>query len=213
MWFRVRKIVIALFLCLHCYASFSQFTFGLRGGPQITDLYFNQGNVSNWRPAYHIGIFGKYAFSEKIALLVDVLYTDKGGKSKNGATLHLDYISVPIMAQYNIVDKFSVLIGGGIGVQVASYSMQGRKFSEKDLLGNPLDTEVVGGLCYNINPRLNIMLRYMHGLANVLTKDANTSVGTPGQGVVSYNLLDLGYKYQNRVLQLSIGYTLKGKEN
>src|SRR5687767_10460700 len=111
---RVAKtILVSVFLIQIAFSAFSQFDYGLRAGGQMVTLHsYDQGwaNDYSWRPSYHGGLFFTYQFSKKFSAVADLLYSEKGYRIEGmyqDYNVHLNYLSVPVMAQYHLNSNFS----------------------------------------------------------------------------------------------------------
>lgn len=64
---------------------------------------------------YHAGGFAKYHINEKISAKLEALFSTRGlnvGFQSSNLRSELFYVDIPLLAQYNITDKFS--IDGGV---------------------------------------------------------------------------------------------------
>ncbi|RAW01266.1 outer membrane beta-barrel protein [Pseudochryseolinea flava] len=193
--------VLTLCLCTITRVSFSQFNYGLRAGGQFVTARHNDDSPYtesiSWRPSYHAGFFFSYKFSKRISAVADLLYSDKGysTKYKDGYNnIHITYLSVPLMAQYHVTDKFSILAGGEFDLFLSAHRFNGGKKHTGTFYDNPTELSLIGGVAYQFNPRLNLMLRYVHGVTNIRGNDLRWIPG---------------FKISNEMFQLSLGYAYR----
>ncbi len=193
-------------------SSFGQFNFGIKGGPSYVNVRvidtkgrFGKQPDYKWRPSYHLGIFNKYKFPNRSAVLIEVIFSDKGFKGA-ASTIHIGYLNVSVSFRYPIFKKISIEAGGDYGNLVfANANYHGKTSDVKDYFGNESDLGILGGFIYDFNDRLSLNIRYMHGLSNVLNKDATVHFS---QGD-SQTFYDMGLKYTNQSLYLSVAYIIK----
>jgi hypothetical protein len=148
-------------------------------------------------PSYHLGVFGSYHFTDKVALNVDVLYSDKGFQSpwfSDGITrFHMVYLSTPLTVEYNLSDRFSVLGGVELNYLLSAYHKDDGEKVYDEQYNRPVDWGIVGGIAFQPDSRWNTMLRYTRGLSDL------------ANGKYSWGPV------RSRVLQLSLSYSLNHK--
>lgn len=154
-----------------------------------------------WRPSYHGGLFFTYRFSKRFSAVADLLYSDKGyrveGENRN-YDIHMAYMSVPVMVQYHLNDKFSVLAGGEFNLFLGAnefadgYNKTGTIYDRRTAFGLGF------GVAYQLSPRLNVMARYFEGISTVAGTDLHWIPG---------------FKIDSRTIQLSVGYFYKREED
>lgn len=178
-------------------------------GGDFTDDY--EGRIS-----FHIGGMVEIPISEKFAIQPELLYSGQGAKSEYDDSfgdsivigkekLKLDYINIPIMAKYYIIDGLSVEAGPQFGVLVSAKneyeisSFEGDESGEDDVKDfyNTLDIGFGFGSSYRLNNGVFLSGRYVIGFTDVTDDDD-----------VDFGPLDIGgYKQRNGVLQLSAGFS------
>ncbi|MDR0230219.1 MAG: PorT family protein [Flavobacteriaceae bacterium] len=167
----------------------------------------NFSNLSNFddskmKTGFHVGALAEIFINEKFAIQPELLYSTQGVKGKSGsgisglfgqkvdATLKLDYINIPIMAKYYVMDGLSVHAGPQVGFLVKGEMelKSGGDKATKDIKDqcNSVDFGLNFGAGYELPMGVFFDARYNLGLTKVL-KDSNESV-------------------KNGVFQLSVGY-------
>lgn len=166
--------------------------FGFKGGYNLASL---GGDVENAKSlsGFHIGGFIEVPVSEKFAVQGEVLYSAQGAKYEDNYSFgnltysdkwkdKLDYINIPVMAKYYVLDKLSIEAGPQFGFLV-------KADSEGEDIKDELKTFEFGlgvGASYYITENFFAGARYNFGLTNV-SKESD-------------------YKVHNNVLQVSVGY-------
>jgi len=179
--FHARTTLILLFI-LAMHPGFSQSTFGLRAGPQLTTA-----PGGSMRLSYHAGIFATTRISDNVFLGADILYSEKGFKKEElDGEARLGYLSIPIIVDYNFVKVFSVLGGIEFNRLISSeYTGKRSEYSlDHDYAITNVDWAVVTGLGFQLHPKWNAAIRYSFALTSRYV----------------YN--------HNQALQLSLGYYL-----
>lgn len=181
---------------------------GAKGGVNFATFSGdNLGNVKS-RTGFHIGGLVEIPVAEKFSIQPEVLYTAQGAEyEEKGTELgvdysykitdKLDYIQVPVMAKYYVVDGLSLEVGPQVSFLTSSKSeyegtLGGITVSgsnDKDDISS-IDFSVGAGASYQLPMGLFFTARYNFGLGNVNDgSDANDR------------------KIHNRVVQLSAGYS------
>ena len=91
------------------------FGWGVKGGLNLTGVT-NLGDNSQTKTGFVVGAFADYRFTDHFALSADVLYSRQGvslGENDEGVRTkaRLNYLNVPILANYYIVGGLAVKAG------------------------------------------------------------------------------------------------------
>lgn len=183
-------------------AQSQEIRFGAKGGVNIASLggdsYSGVGSLGS-RTSFHIGGLAEIPLSEKFALQPEILYSSEGsnwGWGLSGDT-QLDYIRIPVLAKYYIIEGLSAEAGPSFGVLVSA-KMDGKdklgNFDVKDLYKN-FDASFAIGATYRLDMGVFFSLRYNKGLLNIRS-DSDYYSGYSGS-----------YKNQSNVFQISAGYS------
>lgn len=138
---------------------------------------------SKSKAGFHVGALAEIFINEKFSVQPEILYSSQGvkGKGSDSSKNNLDYINVPIMAKYYVIDGLSLQAGPQIGFNVKAKSA-GEDI--KDLI-NTVDFGLNFGAGYEIAMGIFVDARYNLGLSKV-AKEIKSS--------------------KNGVFQLSVGY-------
>ena len=186
-----------LFLCLgfpHWVSG--QVDFGVKGGLNISDIvitnYVDPDAESEFGLKFgpHAGFFLSGRLDERLGIAVELLYSSKG--TRENANVNLHYVAVPLLLQYPLSERISAELGPELAYLVSATSRFGNAVNTYN---NKLDLGIDAGFRYG-SPSFILGLRYCVGLFSVV----ETGPAAPGQERV---------KYQNRVLQFSLGYKLR----
>jgi hypothetical protein len=167
----------------------AQIGFGVKTGANFSNITNSNGGKGTSRS--YGGIMVDYAISKKFALQGELVYSGQGcryqigeiGPSSVNQTLKLNYINIPVLAQYYIVPSFYVEAGPQIGFLVSA--KQNFTIGSQDAYVNVKDdfksTDVsaaigAGYIFKKIN--LGINARYTSGISNIAKNsgEANNSV-------------------------------------
>lgn len=206
--------IATFFILFSISTQAQQFEIGIKGGPSLVDVDVvgisggidNERQYLKMRPSYHIGAFGSVDLNNKFYLQAELLYANKGFSSdyprSSEAYLHFHYLTIPVLLNYKIVERLHGGVGGTFGYMLAARSKsEGRNLDVNWRYDNKIDIGINVGAKYEINDKINLEIRYTYGLSNLFKE---RGVITNGNA----NPIGKGPKYQNRELQLSVGYAI-----
>ncbi|MDM1407081.1 porin family protein [Myroides sp. DF42-4-2] len=161
---------------------------GAKAGLNVTSV--TNIDESKSKTGFHVGAVAEIFINEKFAVQPEVLYSTQGVKGPYSFKASFDYINVPIMAKYYVIDGLSLQAGPQVGFLVKAEEeekISGIKESQdiKDY-AKKVDFGLNFGVGYELPMGVFADLRYNLGLSK-LDKD--------GEG-----------SSKNSVFQLSVGY-------
>ncbi len=202
----MKKLVIILVVLLS-YNVNSQ-SFGIKGGVNYSNLtneetiksLTNAVKSKDARVSYHLGVFAEIPINDNFSLQPELLYSSQGveldGLVKDGS-LHLDYLTIPIMAKLYIFKPLYF----ELGIQ-GSYLFNNEFVIGKTKLFK--DTDIFEKMDYSANfgvgvkfGKLSANCRYNYGMNGILDL---------GDSKISKKMEEDAPK--NSVLTVSIGYEL-----
>ncbi len=216
----MKKIVFVLAAALVSTGAFAQsFSYGVKAGLNLSSItkYFDDYEDADkkMRTGFHVGLVGEYSFSEFVGLQAELLYSQQGMKvlptvGDGKMTYNLDYINLPIMAKFYLVDGLSLEVGPQFGYLMSAkekYSGFKGEMAEQNGETNLLDEKEVGkdflkrmdvsaalGLSYRFAFGLDVSARYNLGLTKITDKmvDENDKKIAPKNGVIA---VSVGYRF------------------
>ncbi len=196
----MKKVILTAFVLgtITTAVAQQQVKFGPKAGLNFANL--SGLNDSEMKTSFHVGAVAEIKFNEKFSIQPEVVYSAQGTKYTETfpvlgtveTSLNNDYINIPILAKYYIVDGFSVEAGPQVGFLMKSESkVEGGSGSvTTDSKDNFKSTDFgLGlGLAYDLPVGLFVNARYNLGLSDIRE---NTSAGDA---------------VKNNVIQVGIGY-------
>lgn len=176
---------------------FGQAQIGVKGGLNIADIvmtnYINPDVEADLglKAGLHAGFFVSGMMNERTGAAVELLYSNKGVKAQAQTNLH--YITLPVLLRYRLSSKIFAEIGPEPGYLFSAQSDYG---DVSGTYNNRFDLALDAGFHFDLQ-RLVFGIRYCAGLFSVRNVESFQSPSTEK------------IKYQNRVLQLSLGYKLR----
>lgn len=165
---------------------------GVKGGINLFNINGDYTEDLKTRPSFHIGALAEILVLDQLYFQPELLYSAQGAKGDIvDATYKLDYIQVPIMAKYFLIDDLSMELGPQLSFLVNSdFEFDGDasvSIDSKDLY-KKMDFGLNFGLSYKLN-KIFFSGRYNLGLTQILEGDL-------GDEVIQHN----------RGFQFSVGY-------
>lgn len=181
-----KQTVFTILTCLlFVFGSAQDFSFGAKGGINIASI----GGGSNFgvagigaKVSFHIGGVAEVPISEKFAVQPELLYSSQGTKWNfaGGDNLKLDYVNLPVMCKYYILEGLSAEAGPVVGFLLSTNA------TKEDY--NSIDISFAIGASYKLNENIFFSLRYNKGITDINKNDA------------------ISVSNQNNVFQISAGY-------
>ncbi|MBU4537950.1 MAG: PorT family protein [Weeksellaceae bacterium] len=151
-------------------------TFGLKAGMNVSNLTNSDGAKS--KIGLNAGVFMNAPLAESFSIQPELLYNGKGAKEdgSGGATLNLDYLSVPVMFQYNATPQFYLEAGPEFSfIMSAKAKGGGATLDVKDQI-NSFDFGIGLGAGYYFIPNFGLTARYVAGFTDIAKDNSGDSV-------------------------------------
>ena len=164
---------------------------GAKAGVNFASLNgdFENGKA---RTSFHFGAVVPITLNEKFTIQPELLYSSQGADSSvdDDEVLKLNYINIPLILKYYVIDRLSLEAGPQIGfLTSAKAEFDGESEDIKDITKS-IDFGLNIGAAYELDNGINFGLRYFFG-SNI------------------NDIPDDSDKITNGVFQLSIGYLFK----
>tara|TARA_R110002124_G_scaffold254044_3_gene419534 strand:- start:33337 stop:33930 length:594 start_codon:yes stop_codon:yes gene_type:complete len=196
----MKKLFLFTALCLFLtVSSFAQgvVRFGAKAGLNIAsiggDAYVTGFSGFDSRTSFHLGGLVEIPITEKISIQPEVLYSSQGSKFNFGfgsnPDVKLDYINVPILGKYHIIEGLSGELGPVIGVLVNAKATGDGEDEDIKEFYKSTDIGVAIGASYRLPMGVFFSLRYNKGVTDINDDP------------------DISAKNQNNVFQVSAGYS------
>lgn len=185
--------------------SDAQVNFGVKAGPQLSNLVGNDDVDASTKFGFHAGAYANIRISEQFAFQPELLYSMQGAESETtyeefGITyrdedkIQLSYINVPLMMKWYAYDGLNFEFGPQIGFNVAAKAKgestvtngDGSITTSYDEDIDDIETVDFGlniGAGYELPMGLNFGIRYALGLTEIQKdSDLKNSVISLGIG-------------------------------
>ncbi len=172
----MKKVLLVAILALSvAITANAQLKIGVKAGANFAGVNDSETNMTI---GFTGGVLGQFKLSDKWAIQPEVLFNMQGAKYSGSIdqTWRLNYIAVPVMAQYNVFKGLSVELGPQFGFLITSKSKySGSKHDMKDYTKS-FELALGAGAAYEIADfPIGFFARYTFGLIEF---DSSTSIGT-----------------------------------
>ncbi|PXW17926.1 MULTISPECIES: porin family protein [Chryseobacterium] len=209
----MKKLILGLALTAGTFAfaqqtgntSSNPVTFGVKGGMNVSSLSKDSGlDDQKSKIGFNAGVFANIPLAASFSVQPEVQYSQYGNKSdytfagtKYSASTKLDYITVPVMFQYNLIPDLYVEAGPEFGFMVSaknkfkneSNGQSNTTDNYKDNL-NTFNFGIGLGAGYYFTPNLGLTARYVAGLTDIAKNRPS------GSDAVRNNLFQVGLAYK-----------------
>lgn len=169
--------------------TFAQ-TFGVKAGLNISTI---SGDDTKAKAGFYGGVLMNVPVASSFSVQPEILYNGIGAKSDGSidAKLNLDYISVPVMFQYNATPQFYLEAGPQFSFLINSkLKYQSSSLDAKDIIKG-FDFGIGLGAGYFFTKNIGVNARYIAGVTNI-TKEVN---GFQADGKNNVFQIGLAYKF------------------
>lgn len=203
-----KVFLVAALAVLGMSQTDAQVKFGVKAGPQLSNLIGNDDFDVDSKIGFNVGGYANIRFSEQLAFQPELLYSMQGAKAESSTTIagatskvEADYklsnINLPLMMKWYAYEGLNFEFGPQIGFNVGGKQdvtttitgagpLDGTTTTKSDIEDiETVDFGVNIGAGYELPMGLNFGLRYTHGLTDVW-KDSDV---------------------KNSVIALGVGYT------
>ncbi|WP_347216456.1 porin family protein [Chryseobacterium sp.] len=181
-------------------------TFGVKGGMNVSSISKTEGlDDQKSKIGFNAGVFANIPVASSFSIQPEVLYSQYGEKSdyklNNSTTISnstkLDYITVPVMFQYNALPNLYLEAGPEFGFMVSAKNKVKNEStgqsSTTDNYKDNLNTFNFGiglGAGYYFTPNFGITARYVAGLTDIAKDRPN------GSDAIRNNVFQVGLAYK-----------------
>jgi hypothetical protein len=188
----MKRIFLLLAFAGTFAAADAQTKIGLKGGVNLADWGGEDADGVDAKIGFHVGGFANFAVGNKFSIQPELLYSTQGGKIDapgDDVKLRFNYINIPVMVKYELIDGLHAELGPQFGFAVTRKSKQGDVTVDRNDDFKGFDLGLGLGASYQFpSTPVGIGARYVFGLSR-LDDDGDA-------------------KMFNRVFQLGVTYTL-----
>lgn len=155
--------------------------FGVKGGVNFTNLTSDGFEDNNSRTGFHIGVLAEIPVSDRFSVQPEVLYSTQGaeadrffGTERVNGEYQLDYIQVPVIAKFYVIDGLALEAGPSFNFLVEEeYDFESNtlSFEQDSEFGSTFEFGGAIGASYKLNSGFFLNARYTQGFTDVFDSD------------------------------------------
>ena len=162
----MKKLLFTAIILSTAFVCHSQ-TFGIKAGVNFSGFTGSDADGFGRMAGFHAGVHKEFVVFDELSIQPELIFSMQGADIEGTEEEHkLDYLLLPVIVKYYIVDKFNIHLGPQAGYLINESETGAGAESDK------FDFSVVGGLEYEITKTFFIQGRYCLGLTD-LTDDAD----------------------------------------
>jgi hypothetical protein len=167
-----RIIISAVLLLLIKVVSAQHVEYGIKGGVNFANIKDDAADSkADSKTGFHLGGLAHIHLTRSFAIQPEIVYSTQGAEY-NGGKLRLNYINVPVLAQYMFADGFRIQTGPQLGILTTSNFKSGNSETDVDNFSNA-DVSWAFGASYVGHSGLGVDARYNLGLTDVTKSNTN----------------------------------------
>lgn len=166
------------------------FEYGFKGGVNLSNVTGDGTSSYETKTSMNIGGYGLYKILPKLGIQAELLYSEQGFSNEFdrgfgtpvevNQILKMQYINLPVLASYNIIENLWVEGGMQVGYLVNAETEEetttsgttGELISETETIDQTsnyesIDTALAGGLRYKLNRNFMIQARYIQSINDI----------------------------------------------
>jgi len=200
---RIAVLSILLLITLYSLNTYAQksWVFGAKAGINFADLFGDTYSGTTFKPGIVIGAFAEMPFSDKWTFAGELLYSQEGARNYNydfstlsdviyDQKLRYNYLNIPLLAKFNISNKWNVHAGPQIGILLCAKEIRKIKSGTPATSDNSEVTRNIKGRLkpvyisffiggeYRINEKMAVEARFYSSFFDNVKKNAGDSEGT-----------------------------------
>lgn len=200
----MKKLVLGAAIAMSSLTFAQQF--GIKAGMNVSSLSSEEGlSDQGSKIGFNAGVFMNAPLAENFSIQPELMYSQMGDKYNQtiaGTTYarsrHLDYVTLPVMFQYNATPAFYLEAGPEFGLLVGAKNKftnesTNNTIAESANYKDDLNGFNVGiglGAGYYFTPKVGLTARYVAGLTDI-AKDRPS-----GSDSVKNNVFQVGLAYK-----------------
>ena len=167
--------------------SASPLRFGIKAGLNVASINDDEFKA---KPGIYGGFFANIPVASSFSVQPEVLYNGAGAKFENvsDARLNLDYISVPVMLQYNILPELYVEAGPQFSFAISQKIKGDGGSADVDNLFKGFDFGIGLGAGYYFAQDFGVTARFVAGATDIADNN-------PGDAIRN-NIFQVGVAYK-----------------
>ena len=163
---KIMTVVVALVATAGVVRAQHSTSFGLKAGLNVASVPVQDGDDFNSKFGVNFGAFAHIHVAPHFAVQPEIYYSQQGGKDGD-TKLKLNYVNIPVLAQYMTNTGFRLQTGPQFGIRTEAKTKNGSVENDiKDQIES-LDLSWAFGASYLTSQAWGLDVRYNAGLSNI----------------------------------------------
>ncbi|HUR66750.1 MAG TPA: porin family protein [Chitinophagaceae bacterium] len=163
----MKKLMVLFFAFSITLSIAAQHTnFGVKAGYNAASVEVSEGADFDSKSGLHVGALAHIHISEHFAVQPELVFSCQGGESGT-SKLKLNYLNLPVLAQYMISNGFRLQTGPQLGFLLSASQTTGNIEVDLDESFKSVDFSWVFGAGYIFSSGIGIDARYNLGLSDI----------------------------------------------
>jgi hypothetical protein len=186
----ILSLVITI-LMLSTTIGAQQTHFGVKAGINAASVNVNPGQDLESKIGLHVGGLAHIHISQHFAIQPELVFSMQGGQNEDNddVKLKLNYINIPVLAQYMFKDGFRLQTGPQIGILLSSEVKINDVEIDVDDTYKNIDFSWAFGAGYLFKSGFGVDARYNLGISDITETDANKAKNSVFQVGVFYQFM------------------------
>lgn len=156
---------------------------GWAWGPKVGATFATANGIPNAeiQPGLSAGLFFESVACNWFVIESDLLFSMQGfkvnGSEEGDTSVRLNYISMPILGKYYVIDGLNLQMGASFDYLVHTGAKTGDKKVDMDGLYNKFNIQLLAGLAYDFDFGMVLEGRYRYGLTPLTPEAENVYSG------------------------------------
>jgi len=186
-----KKLLLLLLVSCSLATANAQIQFGLKVGANFATVTGSDATGAKSTIGFNGGVMGKIPLTDMLSLQPEIVYSGQGAKADDGsggtATVHLNYINVPVLLTYTLSEGVFFQLGPQVGFLMSAKASEGGNSVDIKSAYKSTDFGLAVGAGYLASGNIGINARYNLGLANI----GNGNPGSLKNSVIQVGLFYL----------------------
>lgn len=171
----MKKSILLVAIALFGFTTMSAqeyVMFGAKGGLNFTNMTSDGFNDNNTRTGFHLGLLAEIPLSDRFSVQPEVLYSTQGTEATSnlmGSNItgeyQLDYIQVPVIAKFYLIEGLALEVGPSFNFLVNEEVSVNDSSSNTDF-GSGFEFGGALGASYNFRGGFFVAGRYTQGFTD-----------------------------------------------
>ncbi len=202
----MKKLIFIVFIFNVLQAYSQSLDYGLGVGLHSSNLLsdnYPERNL-NYKQGVQFNVILTYNFNEKFGLSIEPGFANRGTiltfSGHSDTKINLNYLILPVVADYTFFNKFSFFIGPECSYRISAKEKTDGKINDvNSVYDSEIDFGVIAGLSYQIIDKLDVGIRYNRGFIST----------TKNLRIVDQHGYDKEVNLFNQGFTLSLAYMIK----